>query len=369
MIQLSVPRLDPIHLRQAVRATVAAVAAYVLADIFGLPKGYWSVLTAVIVMQATIGATLGATVDRLLGTMLGAAAGVVGAVLSGPSALRTGVVLAAVMLVTVYIAARRPNLKLGPVTAAIVMLADPTHADPLGAAFQRVAEIGLGAVVGVLAALLILPARARDYLRDTGAAALGDCASLLDLIAGRLAGSGADPAVLNQRIRVLMRKADTQLDEARRERPGAIPDHLDPAPIIRSIRRLWYSEIILIRASQTALTEPLEAALKATLDQAMTAARKRMTTLAAALEAQAAPGDGAALDQAVAALQSSVDALRGTSGSALDGREFGQAFALAFTFAQIRDNLADLAERLREKAGDSAPPSPLDPRDQAPGTT
>ena len=367
MIQLSVPRLDPIHLRQAVRATVAAVAAYVLADIFGLPKGYWSVLTAVIVMQATIGATLGATVDRLLGTMLGAAAGVVGAVLSGPSALRTGLVL--VMLVTVYIAARRPNLKLGPVTAAIVMLADPTHADPLGAAFQRVAEIGLGAVVGVLAALLILPARARDYLRDTGAAALGDCASLLDLIAGRLAGSGADPAVLNQRIRVLMRKADTQLDEARRERPGAIPDHLDPAPIIRSIRRLWYSEIILIRASQTALTEPLEAALKATLDQAMTAARKRMTALAAALEAQAAPGDGPALDQAVAALQSSVDALRGTSGSALDGREFGQAFALAFTFAQIRDNLADLAERLREQAGDSALPSPLDPRDQAPGTT
>ncbi|WP_161790404.1 FUSC family protein, partial [Inquilinus limosus] len=164
MIQLSRPRLDPIHVRQAVRGAIAAVAAYALAEAFGLPKGYWSVLTAVIVLQATLGATLGATVDRLLGTLLGAAFGVAGAVLSGPSALRTGAVLLLVMLATVYIAARRPNLRLGSVTAAIVMLSDPSHADPLGAAFQRVAEIGLGTVVGVLAALLILPSRARDHL-------------------------------------------------------------------------------------------------------------------------------------------------------------------------------------------------------------
>ncbi|WP_162146135.1 FUSC family protein [Inquilinus limosus] len=359
MIQLPRPRLDPIHLRQAVRGAVAAVAAYALAEAFGLPKGYWSVLTAVIVMQATLGATLSATIDRLLGTMLGAAFGVVGAVASGPSALRTGAVLLLVMLATVYIAARRPSLRLGSVTAAIVMLSDPSHADPLGAAFQRVAEIGLGAVVGVLAALLILPARAGDHLRDTGAELLGQCAALLTLIAGRLAGSGEDPTALNQRIRKLLRKGDGQIDEARRERPGAIPDHLDPAPIIRTIRRLWHSEIILVRAAQTPLSAPLQAALAATLDQAVTAAKKRMTALAAALEARAAPGDGSALDQAVAALQSSVDALRGTGGDGLDGREFGQAFAIAFTFAQIRDNLADLAERLREQAGDAAaPPGP-----------
>ncbi|WP_179221798.1 FUSC family protein [Inquilinus limosus] len=362
MIQLSVPRLDPIHVRQAVRGAVAAVAAYALAEAFGLPKGYWSVLTAVIVLQATLGATLGATVDRLLGTLLGAAFGVTGAVLSGPSALRTGAVLLLVMLATVYIAARRPSLRLGSVTAAIVMLSDPSHADPLGAAFQRVAEIGLGTVVGVLAALLILPSRARDHLRDTAADALGQCAGLLALIAGRLAGAEAeaDATAINQRIRTLLRKADGQLDEARRERPGAIPEHLDPAPIIRTVRRLWYSEIILNRAARSPLSPALQAALAATLDQAVTAAQKRMTSMAAALEAQAAPGDGGALDQAVAALQSSVDALRGASGEGLDGREFGQAFAIAFTFAQIRDNLADLAERLREQAGEATAPLTAD---------
>jgi uncharacterized membrane protein YccC len=360
MIRPTLPRLDPIHVRQAVRGAIAAVAAYALAEAFGLPKGYWSVLTAVIVLQATLGATLSATIDRLLGTMLGAAFGVVGAVLSGPSALRTGAVLLLVMLATVYIAARRPSLRLGSVTAAIVMLSDPSHADPLGAAFQRVAEIGLGTVVGVLAALLILPARAGDHLRDTGAELLGQCAALLTLIAGRLAGSGEDPAALNQRIRTLLRKGDGQIDEARRERPGAIPDHLDPAPIIRTIRRLWHSEIILVRAAQVPLSSTLQAALGATLDQAVTAAKKRMSALAAALEAKAAAGDGSALDQAVAALQSSVDALRGVGGDGLDGREFGQAFAIAFTFAQLRDNLADLAERLREQAGEGGGTLPAD---------
>jgi uncharacterized membrane protein YccC len=360
VIQLSVLRLDPIHVRQAVRGAVAAIVAYALAEAFGLPKGYWSVLTAVIVLQATLGATLGATIDRLLGTVLGAAFGVVGAVLSGPSVLRTGVVLVAVMLITVYIAARRPNLRLGSVTAAIVLLADPTHADPLGAAFQRVAEISLGTVVGVLAALLILPVRARDHLRDTSAEALGQCAALLTLVAGRLGGSGEDATAINQRIRMLMRKAEGQLDEARRERPGAILEHLDPAPIIRTIRRLWYSEILLNRAAQSPLSPALQAVLGPTLEQAVTAAKKRMTALAAALEATAAPGDGSTLDQAVASLQSSVDALRGAGGDELDGHEFGQAFALAFTFAQIRDNLADLAERLREQAGEATPPLTTD---------
>lgn len=351
---LSRSSIDPIHLRQAVRGAVAAVAAYVLAEALGLPKGYWSVLTAVIVMQATLGATLSATIDRLLGTMLGAVAGVGGAVLAGSTALRTGAALALVMLVTVYIAARRPSLRLGSVTAAIVMLADPTHADPLGAAFQRVAEIGLGAVVGVLAALLILPARAGDHLRDTGAEALGQCAALLALVARRLAGAPEDPTDLNKRIRKLLRRADAQLDEARRERRGAVPDHLDPAPIVRTIRRLWHSEIILVRTAESGLPAPIQAVLGAALDQATTAARKRMTALAAALEAKAAPGDGTALDQAVAALQGSVDALRGPGGDGLDGREFGQAFAIAFTFAQIRDNLADLADRLREQAGEAS---------------
>jgi len=347
-------RLDPIHLRQAVRGAIAAIAAYVLAEACGLPKGYWSVLTAVIVMQATLGATLSATVDRLLGTMLGAAFGVVGALLAGSSQLRTGVVLLFVMLLTVYIAARRPSLRLGSVTAAIVLLSDPSHADPLGAAFQRVAEIGLGAVVGVLAALLILPARARDHLRGTSAEALGLCGALLTLIAARLAGADENPASLNERIRKLLRKGDAQIDEARREWPGA-PDHLDPAPMLRSIRRLWHSEIILLRAAQSPLSTQLKAALGTTLDDVVAATRARMADLAVALDGKKMTGDAAALDTAVAMLQASVEALRGESGQGLDGHDFGQAFAIAFAFAQIRDNLSDLAERLLEQTGEAAP--------------
>ena len=51
---------------------VAAVAAYLVATYFALPQDYWSVMTAILVVQASIGASLGLAFDRLLATLLGA---------------------------------------------------------------------------------------------------------------------------------------------------------------------------------------------------------------------------------------------------------------------------------------------------------
>ena len=62
-------------LRLCFRMTVAGLLAYVLAEFFALPQGYWAVFSAIIVMQASVGGSVKATIDRVIGTIGGAVAG------------------------------------------------------------------------------------------------------------------------------------------------------------------------------------------------------------------------------------------------------------------------------------------------------
>ena len=65
------------QLRLSLRILVASLVAFTLGHILGLAQAYWAVLTAVIVMQASVGGSLKATLDRFLGSLGGAAWGVV----------------------------------------------------------------------------------------------------------------------------------------------------------------------------------------------------------------------------------------------------------------------------------------------------
>jgi hypothetical protein len=49
----------------SLRITVAGLIALALGELFGVKQVYWAVLTAVIVMQASVGGSLKATMDRL----------------------------------------------------------------------------------------------------------------------------------------------------------------------------------------------------------------------------------------------------------------------------------------------------------------
>jgi hypothetical protein len=59
------------------RTTLAAVGSLLLARFLKLPEAYWAPITAVVVMQSSLGATLKVSGRRLAGTALGAAAGAV----------------------------------------------------------------------------------------------------------------------------------------------------------------------------------------------------------------------------------------------------------------------------------------------------
>src|SRR6185503_6370805 len=69
------PRLQRIELAFALRVTVAAALALLLAQALGLALPLWSVLTAVVVNQLSVGRTLGTGIRYLLGTIGGCVVG------------------------------------------------------------------------------------------------------------------------------------------------------------------------------------------------------------------------------------------------------------------------------------------------------
>lgn len=346
------------HAKLGLRATVAAVAAYGLAYGLALPNGYWAVLTAILVVQSTIGASLSVAMDRALGTVVGGIIGVAAADLAGPSVPLTFVALAVGVLLTSTLAARYASFKLAPVTVGIVLLSDPTHAEPLLSGLHRVMEIAIGGVVGVACAILILPERALVNLFPHCATALRLSGWLLELGRDGLLGRGLDPAVidrLNAGARKALRAADARVADARAERVGRLSSHADPAPVVRTCRRLWHSVIILLRGADRPLAEPLAARIGPHLDAAVTTLRAHMEALAARLDG----GEAADFHQTVAAARSAVAALeaeaeRLNAEGALDaasGETLAALFAAVSASSHVEENLEDLAARLDEVTG------------------
>ncbi|MFG1427475.1 FUSC family protein [Roseixanthobacter glucoisosaccharinicivorans] len=350
------PHIDPAHLRLAVRATVAAAVAFLLAWLLHMPKGYWAVLTAILVVQSSIGASLAVAVDRCLGTLAGGALGVALAMLAGPSFSLTFALLLLGTFLSAFLAARNPSFKLAPVTVVIVMLADPTHAEPWISGLERVFEIALGGAVGLACALLVLPDKALGYLFPHVADALEASADLLEAGIAALLDGGLDPArmdALNHKVRVTLRAADVRAGEARRERLGPFSAAPDPGPIVRGGRRLWHSVIILLRGADRPLPPAVAEQVRPVLSAAAQALGQGVRGIASALRGGPAPVL-AATDAAVAALQAELERLASSGALAGEGASLMQLYGAAAGCAYIHDNLNELAARLAEARKDAA---------------
>ncbi len=152
------------ELRQTLRVTVAAAAAFVAYKLLNLQQGYWAIFTVLIVMQGSIGGTLGAATERMIGTLAGAVLGGIAAALHDDSPYKLGTALVIVTGLGVWGASLRPQLKVAPVTAAIMLLSAPPGVPVHTFVLDRIIEIALGGVIGVLATVLIFPARSHGVV-------------------------------------------------------------------------------------------------------------------------------------------------------------------------------------------------------------
>ncbi|MGU3495209.1 FUSC family protein [Xanthobacteraceae bacterium A53D] len=349
------PGFDLAHLRLASRATVAALTAYGIAWVFDLPHGYWAVLSAILVVQSSLGASVAIATDRALGTVAGGIIGVMLALVAGPSPQLTVILLAAGTLLTALLAAYRPSFKLAPVTVTVVMLSDPTHAQPVIAGLQRVLEIGLGGIVGVVCALFVFPTRALFLLFPNAADAIDNSAALLEQASAGLLDGTLDPAEmdrLNAATRASLRAADLRVGEARRERAGWLAGTPDAAPVVRNCRRLWHSVIILLRVADRPLPDTLSPHVRPVLLAALHALATECRDIAESLRSGTPVGFGApsnsadAMAAAITALQSEMDRT-GTAGLLkADGTSLTRLYTAVGGCVQVHENLVELRAHL-----------------------
>lgn len=181
----------------AVRLTIAAVLALVLAQLMQVRLPLWVVLTAIVVTQTSVGRSLKVTLDYLAATIFGAVWGGAIAALVVPSS-ETSLIISLTLGLTplAFAAALKPRFSAAPITAAIVILVPQiTHATPIASALERLVEVSLGSLVGIFVSLLVLPSSAFGLLREKSAQVLESMADAAEqLFSGLKRGLQVDEA-------------------------------------------------------------------------------------------------------------------------------------------------------------------------------
>src|SRR5262249_28980277 len=146
------------ELRLCVRSTTAGVLTLAATQVLHLPIALWAVLTAVILTQISVGRSLKATIDYSASTLGGAV--YAGAIVPHDNQFAVFVALAIALAPTVLLAALNPRFSAAPFTAVMVFFGPTiTHTGPIAAAFERVIEVAVGCVIGLVVSLVVLPAR------------------------------------------------------------------------------------------------------------------------------------------------------------------------------------------------------------------
>ena len=343
------------QIRLTVRIVVAALASFALGHLLHLAQSYWAVITAVIVMQASVGGALKATFDRIVGTIGGSIWGVaVSLAMPHGDPASLGLALAVVLAPLALLTAFKPAYRVAPITAVILLLTPASHPDgPLMSALNRIFEIGLGSAVALLVSLFVLPARAHGVLAAAAAQALDGIADLTLLLTGALGSPHDFHAVqqLHDRIRKAIGQAEAAGEEANRERRSHLTEAPDPDPLCRTLRRLRNDLVMMGRAVAEPLPEQAVSRLGSTAASTGAEIAAFLHASGEAMTRRGAPPSAAAAKLALLGFANAVTDLRQAHITReMPDEAVGRVFGLAFAFDQMGDNLDDLIDRGAELA-------------------
>lgn len=338
-------------LRQTFRVTIATAAAYAAYKALDLQQGYWAVFTVLIVIQASIGGTLGAAADRMIGTLAGALLGGFAAAFHSGTALGQGTALLVVTALAVLGAAVYPQLRIAPVTAAIMLLSQPPGVLVENFVVDRVIEIALGGLIGVLATVFILPARSHEIVVERSVAVLRRIQSLLLSEAEALTrGEALAPSSEHPALRQALANVEQAMKEADRERASRLADHAIPPSIPRTLWRIRNDLVLVGSALGTLFPETIAATLSpaaATLLQSEAALAARCIT--GLSSKTSVPRDN--VEESYLAFTQAFHELRRTGAiRPLDFEEAGRVFGFAFALERLHRDFNDLADRIDEIA-------------------
>jgi uncharacterized membrane protein YccC len=342
------------QLRFCLRLTAAALLSFALMQFWTLPlRGLWAVLTAVVLMQSSIGGSLRATSEYVIGTCVGAVyASIVGILIPQTTALMMMGVLALAVAPLAYLAALSPSFRVAPFTAIIVLLLSGQFGQsPVASAFTRSGEVVLGGVVAILVSLFVLPERAHGLGLTAARNALNQLADVLPkLLEGFTRPIPASDILdMQNSVGQAVTAFETVTDEARRERLVGLASQPDPDPFSRTLLRLRHDLVIIGRAASTPLPEIVAERLNVHLAVIGEIAAREFRACADAVAARQPPPGNVAFETAIDAFAADFAAIRREGLiRPLSGTEAEQLFALSFALEQLRQNFRDLTRAIRD---------------------
>ena len=348
------------ELRLVLRTTLAGLITFTLAHLLELPQAIWAVLTSVLIMQASVGGSLQASLDRMLGTVAGAIWGVsVTLAIPHRETLALGLPLAVALAPLALLAALKPNYRVAPVTAVIVLLSTTgAQLGPMHYAVDRVLEIGLGCLVGFAVSLLVLPARAHGLLTEAAVEVILALRDLLELLLQDMTRSpdGTALAAIHLRLSQALNRVEGFVADVKRERANRLTDAPDAEPVARNLRRLRHDLTAIGRTVMEPLPQPARQYLAEVTGDLRLVISDYLAGSAASVGGRLAPPSLDSVDKALLAFRDSMDRLR-QSGTLreLAIEEVERVLSLAFALLQLRGNLGDLADRIAEHAKSASP--------------
>jgi uncharacterized membrane protein YccC len=253
------------QLRLCLRVTTSAVVALAVAHFLNLPLALWTVLTAVLLTQISVGRSLKATMDYLASTLGGAIyAGAVGTLVPHTDEIALLGALAVAVAPAALLAATNPRFSAAPFSAVMVFFAPTiTHAGPIASAVERVTEVAVGAIVGLVVSFLVLPARAHELMIEAAGRMLALIAQALAQLCGGFS-AGLDEAAIH-RIQEPLGDALARLNaiapEVRHEQITRLALAPDPGPLLRTLLRLRHDLVMLGRAALVPLPQSIDTRL------------------------------------------------------------------------------------------------------------
>lgn len=228
--------------RAAARMLVAALGGYMLSTLIRLPAPYTAVITTLIVARPHTEGVLQASLERVFATLVGAAIACAvsfGRLAHAPEPLLLAIALIPITLVVAHNSAYRSAM----IAAIIVLSAPAVQGSPLYVAGMRMLGVGIGAAIGTLVSVAIVPSR-REVLVLRAAASLLE--QFIPLLRNAIdAGSLDDGAryKLEYRIRQSLRELALLI----KHRPDGPPARVPAAAVVQSITHLQADIVFLKR--------------------------------------------------------------------------------------------------------------------------
>lgn len=344
------------QLRYGLRLTLAGLLAFGLAQFGHFPlHGLWAVLTAVVVIQMSIGGSLQATAEYVVGTLGGAIYASAVAVLvphTTMPALTAALALSIAPLA--LLAALSPKFRVAPFTAVLVLfVSNEFRQSPIESAIYRVLEVLLGGGSAIAVSLLILPERAHARALEAAARILDRLAQVLpELLAGFTRPLEANAiADIQNDIGAALAEFQGIAGEVKRERLAHFGPEPDHGPLSRTLLRLRHDFVILGRAAVAPLPDPFVARLAPLLTRLGASAGDDLFAAAAALLARRPLPSRAPVDAAYDAYAQEFAALRQEGFTRrLSAQEVERVFALGFALEQLHRDLTDLQRCVTDSA-------------------